>query len=635
MILERINEPGDLKGLSMEQLEQLAAEVRDLIVRTVSQTGGHLASSLGTVELTVALHAVFDSPGDKIIWDVGHQAYAHKILTGRRDRFPSLRQFGGISGFLKRDESMHDIFGAGHSSTSVSAALGLATARDLAGESHEVIAVIGDGAISAGMAFEAMNHAGHLRRDMIVILNDNEMSISQNVGALAGYLSRLRLDPGLARLRDEVRTFVRQFPLIGRQAFEAAEYLESHLAYFLVPGALFEVLGFTYLGPFDGHDIEKLMAIFKRTRKVRGPRLIHVLTQKGHGYVPAEQDATRFHGALPFDISTGESQQSAAKVTYTDVFGSTLVELAARDQRVVAITAAMCNGTGLDQFSRTYPDRFFDVGIAEQHAVTFGAAMALGGRRPVVAIYSTFLQRAYDQIIHDVCLQNLPLVLAIDRAGCVGADGATHQGVFDISFLRAVPNLVIMAPADENELRHMLYTALRLEGPVAIRYPRDRILGLPPAREYVFLEPGQGRILQEGDDLAILAVGSMVSVAREAGKELARRGVKATVADMRYIKPLDEKLVVSCAQRSHNLITIEENVAAGGMGSAVMELLQAREVEGVRIHCLGFPDQFVEHGSIAQTRAMHGLSVEGILAAAARLGMCAPRRGWVKKLMRG
>lgn len=634
MILERINGPGDLKGLAPEQLEVLAGEVRDLIVDTVSKTGGHLASSLGAVELAVALHATFDSPNDKIIWDVGHQAYAHKILTGRRDRFHTLRQSGGISGFLKRDESAHDIFGAGHSSTSVSAALGLATARDLAGESYDVVAVIGDGAMSAGMAFEAVNHAGHLKRDLIVILNDNEMSISQNVGALAGYLSRLRLDPGLGRLRDEVRAFVRQFPLIGRQAFEAAEYLESHLAYFLVPGALFEVLGFTYLGPFDGHDIGKLMAILKKARKSHGPRLIHVLTKKGHGYIPAEQDATRFHGTVPFDIETGESQPTGGGATYTDVFGSALLDLASRDQRIVAVTAAMCSGTGLDEFARKFPERFFDVGIAEQHAVTFAAAMALGGRRPVVAIYSTFIQRAYDQVIHDLCLQNLPVVLALDRAGSVGADGATHQGLFDISFLRAIPNLVIMAPADGNELRNMLYTALNLQGPTAIRYPRERVAGLEVDPRYVFIEPGRGRIIQEGDDLAILALGSMVNIAREAGEELAARGVRTTVADLRFIKPLDENLILSCARRCHNLITIEDNVAAGGVGTSVMELLQEHELEGVRIRTIGFPDCFVEHGTIAQTRAGYGLSVEGILTAAARLGMAGPRRTWVKKLMR-
>ncbi|MFH0802596.1 MAG: 1-deoxy-D-xylulose-5-phosphate synthase [bacterium] len=613
-ILEGISGPSDLKPLIFPQLNQLAEEVRELIIETISSTGGHLSSSLGAVDLAIALHAVFDSPNDKMIWDVGHQAYAHKILTGRREAFRTIRQYGGISGFPKRRESPHDAFDTGHSSTSISAALGLAKARDLTGGKEKIIAVMGDGALTAGMAYEGLNNAGHLGADLIVVLNDNEMSIARNVGAMAAYLSRLRMDPRFNKMRMDLSSLIRNIPKIGEKMFKAARNIETHLAYLILPGVIFETLGFTYLGPFDGHNIELLCQTFKKARDLKGPRIIHILTKKGKGYSFAEDDSTRFHGTIPFDVETGEGDDGTGKSipSYTQVFGQTLEELAAGDPKIVAVTAAMPDGTGLSDFSRKFPDRFFDVGIAEQHAVTFAAGLAAGGLRPVVALYSTFLQRAYDQVIHDVAMQNLPVVFAVDRGGLVGEDGETHHGVFDLSFLRIVPNLVIMAPKNENEFRRMLKTALVNPGPSVVRYSRGKCVGVPLDEVLEVLPIGRGEIMREGADVAIIAIGNMVYPSLLAAENLSSAGIDAAVIDARFIKPLDGELIEEVARRCRRIVTVEENVLAGGFGSAVGELLCSRGLGGALLRSIGLPDRFIEHGSSSLLREKAGLTGESI-----------------------
>ncbi len=616
--LDGIRSPEELKQVPREKLPEVAAEIREAIVRSVAGTGGHLASSLGVVELTLALHYVFDSPRDRIVWDVGHQAYAHKILTGRADRLHTLRTLGGISGFPRMAESPHDAFGTGHSGTSISAALGMAVARDLAGRSHKVVAVIGDGSLSSGLALEGLNQAGHQKRDLVVVLNDNEWSISQNVGALSGYLNRVMTGKFYTSFRKRMESFLKSLPH-GKLMAKIGKRAEELTKGVIVPGLLFEELGYTYVGPIPGHSVDDLVLTFQNLENLEGPLLVHVVTTKGKGYAPAETNPEAFHGVGPFDPSTGNGSGGSAGPSYTEVFGDAIVELAGRHRNLVAITAAMCTGTGLARFRETYPDRLFDVGIAEGHAVTFAAGLAREGKRPVVAIYSTFLQRAYDQIVHDVCLQNLPVVFAVDRAGIVGSDGATHQGIFDLSFLRHIPNLSLMAPRDEAELVRMLSAAVEAKRPAAIRYPRGNGPGVPIPREPAPLPWGTGELLAEGRDLLILALGASVLPALAAAEELRGQGIAAAVVDARFVKPMDEALIVPLAARIGRVLTVEENVLAGGFGSAVLELLEAHEVRPPAFRRLGIQDTFVEHGTPEQLRVLHGLSPGAIAAEGARL----------------
>jgi 1-deoxy-D-xylulose-5-phosphate synthase len=619
-LLETVNNPQELKKLPPELLPQLAQEIREKIISTVSRTGGHLASSLGTVELTIALHYVFDAPRDKIIWDVGHQAYAHKLLTGRLERFHTLRQYGGLSGFPKRSESPYDAFDTGHSSTSVSAALGIASGLCLKKERSRVIAVIGDGAMTAGLAFEGLNNAGDLNKDLIVVLNDNGMSIAPNVGALSSFFSRKLTGRTIVYFKKQVEHFLRSFPGIGEELYTWAKKSEESLKAFFTPGMLFEAMKFNYLGPVKGHRLDHLIETFNNVKNLRGPILVHVLTTKGKGYQPAESDPTGFHGLGRFDPDTGEPKKSVSEVpSYTEIFGETLVRLGRENEKIVAISAAMPDGTGLADFRDQFPKRFFDVGICEQHGVTFAAGLALEGIRPVVAIYSTFLQRAYDQVLHDVCLQNLPVVLALDRAGIVGEDGETHQGLFDLSYLRHLPNLVLMAPKDEDELRHMLYTAVAHTGPVALRYPRGRGVGVPFSSTLQKIPIGKAEVLREGEDLLIMALGPSVHPALEAADRLRERGFSATVVNARFVKPLDENLILTLAARCGRILTVEENVVAGGFGSAVLELLADRGLQGLTVKRLGIPDVFVEHGATDILRQKYGLDAPGILQAALAL----------------
>jgi len=609
-ILKKISNPADLKELSLAQLEQIAKEIRSFLLETVAHTGGHLAPNLGVVELTLALHTVFNTPEDQLIWDVGHQSYVHKLLTGRLDKFETLRQYQGLSGFPKPEESIYDSFATGHSTTSISAGLGMAKARDLMGKDYKVISIIGDGSMTGGMAFEALNHLGHLQTDMIVVLNDNEMSISKNVGALSRYLNRLRMNPRLRRLKYDVQDLIQKIPRVGRATVRYLEKMEDLLTYMLIPGMFFEELGISYLGPINGHDISELMMAMRNAIIRKGPVMIHVLTTKGKGYELAEQNPSKFHGTGPFQLDNGQKIGNSS-LSYTDIFGATLVELAQLDQRIVAITAAMTDGTGLVEFSKKFPERFFDVGIAEEHAVTMAAGLAKQGIRPVVAIYSTFFQRAYDQILHDICLQKLPVVLMLDRAGIVGSDGPTHHGVFDLSFLRHIPNLTVMSPKDENEFRDMIYTALHHNLPIAIRYPRRD--GLSDAKRKFNLVPlGQAEVLREGQQVALFAVGTMVQTALEAAVKLQKMAINCTVVNARFIKPLDQKLILELAQKHQYLITIEENVIAGGFGSAVAEFLAEQEITGVSLKILGLPDFFITQGPTELLLAQAGLDADGI-----------------------
>jgi 1-deoxy-D-xylulose-5-phosphate synthase len=612
-LLDTINNPQELKKLPPEFLPQLAEK----IISTVALTGGHLAPSLGVVELAIALHYVFDCPRDKIVWDVGHQAYAHKLLTGRQDRFHTLRQHGGISGFPKRGESPYDAFDTGHSSTSISAALGIASARCLKRERNRVIAVIGDGSMTAGIAFEGLNNAGDLNKDLIVILNDNGMSIAPNVGALSSFLSRQLTRPTMVFLKKQVENLLRSFPAIGDDLLLWAKRSEESFKAFFTPGMLFEALKFTYLGPVNGHRLDHLLETLQNVKNLRGPILVHVLTTKGKGYEPAETDPTGFHGLGKFDPDTGEPTKSVSQVpSYTQVFGDTLVRLGRENPRIVAITAAMPDGTGLSDFRKEFPTRFFDVGICEQHAVTFAGGLASEGMRPVATIYSTFLQRAYDQVLHDVCIQKLPVVFALDRSGVVGEDGETHQGLFDLSFLRHLPNLVVMAPKDENELRDMLFTAVEHPGPIALRYPRGRGVGVAFSSTLSKVPIGKAEVLREGEDLLILALGASVYPALDAAKELDKQGFSATVVNARFVKPLDEHLILSLAAKHGRVLTVEENVLAGGFGSAVLELLADQNLSGITVKRLGIPDIFVEHGTQDILRKKYGLDAHGILKSA-------------------
>lgn len=617
MLLETINSPSDLKKLKPEQLPELAEEIRQFLLETVSLTGGHLGSNLGAVELTIALHYCFDSPFDKIIWDVGHQAYTHKILTGRRDLFPTQRQYKGISGFPKRSESEHDAFGVGHSSTSISAGLGMAAAADLAGARNHAIAVIGDGSLTGGMAFEALNQAGHLKKNLIVILNDNEMSISKNVGAFSSFISRKMTGRYFRDLKKEMQGLLLNIPAIGTDILHFARRAENSLKSFLTPGSLFEALGFDYLGPLDGHDLVQLVEVFNNINELDGPLLVHVMTTKGKGYKFAEDTPDKYHGVGTFDIATGKGAAKAASKSYTDVFGETILQLAEEDPKLVAITAAMPDGTGLNAFAKRFPERFFDVGIAEQHALAFAAGMAADGFRPVTAIYSTFVQRAYDQVFHDICLQKLPVTIAMDRAGLVGDDGPTHHGVFDLSYLRHLPEMTLMAPKDENELRHMLKTALYSGLPMALRYPRGAGFGVAIDPDLKTLPIGIGEELLEGKDLTIIAIGATVYPALQAAETLRQRGIDAGVVNARFVKPLDAGLILGAARRTGHVITVEENALQGGFGSAVLELLYDNGLQNVRIKRLGIPDRYIEQGSQAQLRKDVGIDSEGIAAAAA------------------
>ncbi|MFH1625584.1 MAG: 1-deoxy-D-xylulose-5-phosphate synthase [Pseudomonadota bacterium] len=613
-LLDTVNSPADIKSLSLHELTQLADEIREEIISVISKNGGHLASSLGTVELAIALHYVFDIPRDKLIWDVGHQAYAHKILTGRRDRFHTLRQDGGISGFPRRDESPCDSFDVGHSGTSISAALGMAEARCLNDEKYRVVAVIGDGSIACGLAFEGLNQAGHREKDMIVILNDNEMSISPNVGALSSYLNRLMTGQLFTRFRTEMKNFLKTIPGIGESVLKLVKQAEGSFKGLIIPGLLFEELGFKYIGPIQGHRLDHLIENIKNVKNLKGPVLIHVVTTKGKGYGPAEENPTNFHGVGPFDRGTGKPlKEGGNPPTYTEVFGDTMVELGRVNKSIVGITAGMSDGTGLNKFSQEFPDRFYDVGIAEQHGITFAAGLATGGFIPVTAIYSTFLQRAYDQIVHDVCLQNLPVVFALDRAGIVGEDGPTHHGLFDYSFLRHIPNMIVMAPKDENELQRMLKTAVECRKPVSVRYPRGKGYGVKLESPLRPLEIGKAEVLVEGKDVLILAIGSMVYPAVAAAQRLREENIEATVVNARFVKPLDEELIIALAEKIDKVITVEENVLDGGFGSAVLELMEKRGLRGLRVKRLGIRDTFVEHGNQQLVRSRYGLDEEGIM----------------------
>ena len=618
-LLAKISNPADLKKLSPELLTQVAQEIREKIISTVAKTGGHLAPSLGVVELTIALHYIFDTPRDKIVWDVGHQAYAHKLLTGRQERFHSLRQYGGISGFPKRSESPYDAFDTGHSSTSISAALGMACGRCLKRERGRIVAVIGDGALTAGIALEGLNNAGDLHKDLIVVLNDNGMSIAPNVGAMASFFSRKLTGRTMVYLKKRVEYLLKSLPGIGDELLALAKKSEESVKAFFTPGMLFEALKFNYVGPVNGHRFDHLLETFSNVKNLTGPVLVHVLTTKGKGYQPAETDPTSFHGLGRFDPDTGVATKTVSEVpSYTAVFGDTLVELAQENKNIVAITAAMPDGTGLVDFRTKFPDRFYDVGICEQHATTFAAGLALEGLRPVATIYSTFLQRAYDQVLHDVCLQNLPVVFAMDRGGMVGEDGETHQGLFDLSYLRHLPNMVLMAPKDEDELRHMLYTAVDHPGPIAIRYPRGRGLGVPFSSTLHKVAIGRAEVLREGEDLLILAIGASVYPSLEAARELESQGFQATVVNARFVKPLDEGLILNLAARRGRVLTVEENVAQGGFGSAVLELFADHGLM-VPVKRLAIPDRFVEHGSPAILREKYGLDAKGILKGALEL----------------
>lgn len=612
--------PDVVRGLSLNDLEKLGREVRELIIETVSRNGGHLAPSLGVVELTLAMLKIYDPLVDRIVWDVGHQAYAYKILTGRAEHFHSLRRLGGISGFPRPCESPEfDHFGVGHSSTSISAALGMALARDLSGQKHQVLAIIGDGSMTAGLAYEGLNQAGGMGLDMTVVLNDNEMSISRNVGALSLFLSRKLSGPLLTKLKREMEGFLRSVPRIGDDLVKYARRSEDSLKGLFTPGMLFQSFGFNYLGPINGHDLDELIGIFEHVRKLKGPVLVHVLTRKGKGYPPAEKNPTFFHGVGCFEPETGETKKfgDCTQPTYTEVFGQALCEVAAQDERVIAITAAMPEGTGLTRFCEEFTTRFIDVGICEQHAVTFAAGLAACGFRPAVAIYSTFLQRSYDQIVHDVCLQNLPVSFFLDRAGLVGEDGPTHHGVFDISFLRHIPNLVLMAPKDEAELRRMVKTALTHEGPSAVRYPRGVGVGAKLSDGLETLPIGRGELLRDGHEAVVVAIGNRVHPALIAAQDLEREaGLHIAVFNARFIKPLPEEQIRELASRFTTIVVVEENAVAGGFGSAVLEFMAANDLLRNRtVHARGIPDAFVEHGSQSELRARLGINAQGIAAA--------------------
>ena len=613
-ILDTIDGPEQLRALTVPQMEQLAEEIRREIIEKVSVRGGHLAPNLGVVELTMALHYVFDTPRDTLVWDIGHQGYVHKLLTGRRERFHTIRQFGGLSGYLRRDESPYDAFGASHASTSISAALGMAAARDLQGQTQKVVAIIGDAALTGGMALEAINNAGSLKKNLIIILNDNDKSISDNVGAMSQYLNkarRMQTTPSYQRLRDTAKDSIERLPVVGDKAREETSFKQFMLH--SKSGIIFEELGIKTFGPFDGHDIPLMIDVFENVKKLEGPVLVQVVTKKGKGWDVAEGDATTWHGPGAYDYMTGTIKKNAGDPpSYTEVFANALVDIAEKDQSVVGITAAMEEGTGLKKLHQRFPTRYFDVGIAEQHAVTFAGGLAVGGMRPIVAIYSTFMQRAFDQVIHDICVQNLHVVFAMDRAGIVGEDGQTQHGVFDIAFMRMLPHMKVMAPKDEEELRQMLYTATYLDGPVALRYPRGKALGVPMSDELHMLEVGKAELLSpttieaaEQQDVTVLAYGAMVAQAELAARELADEGIHVAVVNARWAKPLDAELILRLAKSTRRVVTVEDHAAMGGFGSALLELF---EEHGVNVRVIALPDKFVEHGAPTILRELYGLS---------------------------
>ncbi|MCD8199259.1 MAG: 1-deoxy-D-xylulose-5-phosphate synthase [Phascolarctobacterium sp.] len=610
-LIDDINSPDDIKKLTNEQIIQLASEIREMLIQVVSRNGGHLAPNLGVVELTLALHKVFSTPKDKIIFDVGHQSYIHKIITGRRKKFNTLRQYGGISGFPKISESKHDAFGTGHSSTSISAALGMAIARDLQHEDYNVVAVIGDGSMTGGMAFEALNNAGNLHKKLMVVLNDNEMSISKNVGAMSEYLYRLRTGEIYTKIKGDFEGWLKSMNF-GQDVLKVIQRVKGSVKYLMVPMSVFEELGFTYLGPIDGHDYNGMVGLFETAKRINGPVLVHVLTQKGRGYKPAEENPNKFHGTGPFDIATGKKiGLNNSPPTYTEVFGETIVRMASTDEKIVAITAAMPDGTGLTSFAEKYPERFFDVGIAEQHAATAAAGMAVAGLKPVVAVYSTFLQRAYDSIMHDICMQNLHVTFCLDRAGFVGDDGYTHHGVFDYAYLRSMPNMMIMAPKDENELRHMLFTAINHTGPVALRYPRAYGIGVDIDETIHAITLGKAEVIKYGSDISIWAIGTMVEIAVKVAEKLATDNITATVVNMRFVKPLDKDLLLEHAAKYKTIAVLEEGAVSGGAGSVVLETINESKYSP-KVLLFGIPDKFVGHGPREQLLKDIGMDVNNI-----------------------
>jgi 1-deoxy-D-xylulose-5-phosphate synthase len=630
-LLDHIETPEDVRRLSVADLSTLATEVREEVISVVSEVGGHLASTLGAVELTLALHYVFDTPEDRIVWDTGHQAYAHKLICGRRDRLGTIRQWGGVSGFLSRDESEYDVFGAGHAGTSISAALGMVEAKSLEGSSRNVVAVISDGGLSAGLTFEGLNQAGHLDKDLIVVLNDNAIFIDPRVGAVSSFLSKQFTTDFGVRLQKQVSNWLLSLPK-GENLKHAARKLKDSFLGLVTPGFLFESLGFQYVGPIDGHNIAEMVTTLQNVKKVDGPTLVHVLTTKGKGYAPAENDPVKYHAVTPFHVLTGKAKKEKGPIpTYTDVFAKSLIAMAKENPRVVGITAAMGSGTGIDKLSREIPGRSYDVGIAEQHAVTFAAGMATEGFIPVVAIYSTFLQRGYDQILHDVCLQNLHVVFALDRGGLVGADGPTHHGVFDFSYMRPIPNMVIMAPKDENELQHMLKTAIEHPGPISLRYPRGEGWGIPMDAQLRALEIGKGELLRDGCDVLIAAIGQTVVPAMRAAQDLALLGIDAAVVNARFLKPLDRELLRPLVSRIANLISVEDHAVAGGFGSALLEFLADEGISDIRVKRLGVPDRFIPHGTQEELRKVCGFDKDAITQATlqmVRRGKKRSREGW-------
>lgn len=612
-LLEQIECPADLKKVKREDLPQLAREIRDALLDSISKTGGHLSSNLGVVELTLAMHYVFDSPTDKFVWDVGHQSYVHKLLTGRKKDFHTLRKYKGLSGFTRREESPHDHWNCGHGGTSISAAIAFAKARDLSKKDHKILAVIGDGSLTAGMAFEGLNHTGHLKSDMIVVLNDNEMSIARNVGGLSAHLSKIMTGQVMTKIKQEVDQMLLAIPGIGKDISRYAHRLDEAIMGVFIPGRLFEDLGLRYIGPVDGHDTEALIDTFDAIKDLKGPTLVHVITRKGKGYELAEEKADVWHGASPFNIETGEFHKKKANANYTSVFADALIELAKKDEKIIAITAAMPDGTGIKKFEKVFPERTFDVGMAEQHAVSFAGALSIDGYKPVAAIYSTFLQRAYDQVVHDICLMNLSITFAMDRAGLVGEDGATHQGLYDIAYLRTLPNMVVMAPKDENEMRHMLKTAIEHPGPAALRYPRGAGLGVPLDEEMQVMEIGKGEVIEDGSDIALFAYGHMVQPAVEVAEMLKKEGISVAVINARFVKPIDKNLIYKFAAKTHCLFTLEEHSLMGGYGSAVLEALHEDGAPpGTRVKCIGVADVVVEHGAPALQRRDLKLDVQGI-----------------------
>ncbi len=619
-LLEKVHVPADIRGLSHDELAVLAKEVREEVISVVSEVGGHLASTLGAVELTLALHYVFNTPEDRLVWDTGHQAYAHKLICGRRSQLANIRQFGGPSGFLSRDESPYDVFGAGHAGTSVSAALGMVEANALAGSNRKVIAVISDGGLTAGLTFEGLNQAGHLNRDLIVVLNDNAHFIDPRVGALSSFLSKQFTSDIALKLQKNTIALLRNFPKVGENLYQVARKMKDSFLSLVTPGFLFEALGLQYVGPVDGHNLNDLVETLESVKKIENPTLVHVITRKGKGYEPAENDPIKYHSVTPFHVLTGKpKREKGPNPSFTEIFSQTLIRLAKENKKVVGITAAMGSGTGIDKFSRAIPDRSYDVGIAEQHAVTFAAGMATEGWIPVVAIYSTFLQRAYDQILHDVCIQNLHVVFALDRAGLVGADGPTHHGAFDFAYMRSIPNMVVMAPKDENELRHMLKTAIDYNGPIALRYPRGDCWGVEIDAEIRSVEIGKAEILRSGKDVVILGVGHAVIPALRAAADLAQLGIEAAVVNARFVKPLDSELLASVCAEIPRVITVEDHVRQGGFGSAVLESLADAGLSRVAVKRLGIPDRFITHGTQEELRRLCGIDQEAIAHAAIQM----------------